>query len=216
MGAGVWGWQQGEEPGLPVGTEGTKPLSVAPWSWQESYVVHGCSPALTHLSQETNWVEEIQSRRKFMSSWFRGHLLLMATFMEQPWDWVAEVSGSESPGPCGQGAQGPGCGRVRLVLARLLWLVAAGDKGWAVCQAPSSWSAARTWGAEGGCGKQVPWVGWCTHIHDVLEPRRQAYWEVGSLLQMGGQDALTQEQGWPSVQCDLCPSGRGRDTGGAP
>lgn len=48
----------------------------------------------------------------------------------------------------------------------------------------SSGSAAGTWGAEGGCGKQVPWVAWCTHIHDGLEPQRQAYWEVGSLLQM--------------------------------
>lgn len=70
----------------PCRDRGAEPLSVASRSWQESYVVHGCSPALTNLSQETNWVEEIQSHRKFMSSWFRGHLLLMAPFMEQPWD----------------------------------------------------------------------------------------------------------------------------------
>lgn len=65
MGVEVWGLQQRKEPGLPEGTEGTVPLLVATPSWQESYFVHGRSPALTCLSQEMNWVEKIQSHRKF-------------------------------------------------------------------------------------------------------------------------------------------------------
>lgn len=172
---------------LPAGTEGTVPLLVASPSWQESDFVHGCSPAPTCLSQETNWVEEIRSHRKFVSAWFRGHRLRMAKFREQPWDWAADVgervsrvvrSGGAGAGLwVGQACDGKGCSG--------WWQV--WDKGWAVCQAPkSSGSADGTRRTAGGCGKQgtLGWIVYPTSM-TLWSLGRQPYWEVGSLLQVG-------------------------------
>lgn len=174
-GAGVWEWQQGEEPGS---LRGQRARCHTWWPLR-----HGRNPILsTDVAQEQNWIEETGSHRTFMSAWFRGHLVLMAKLMEQPRDWGAEVAGSESPGPCGQGAQGPGCGWVGQACVGQgcsgCWQV--WDQGWAVCQAPkSSGSVAGTWGMVGGCGKQGT-LGWMVYPTSMMlwSLGRQPCWEV--------------------------------------
>lgn len=146
---------------LPAGTEGTVPLLVASPSWQESDFVHGCSPAPTCLSQEKNWVEEIRSHRKFVSAWFRGHRLRMAKFLGSSPGTGRLTWGSESPGWCGQGAQGPGCGWVRLVMGKAVLAGGRfGIRGGLCVRRPSPQGVPMGLGGrQVAVASRVPWVG---------------------------------------------------------